>query len=189
MHVSGASRVSGIALASQPSTPSPCCSALATSGWRPTIHLVRTIRSFSSTKGKITISAIMMYFKKLGYLGAFRFLQRKDTKFLPEPSTLTGMLITADLIYAGRVTLPTVEEIGRMVYILKKGAVWSHLELIISSMPYGYSLACAINSPLAGIWYSPHGGPFWVEDISKLCLCTSHTSENVANTDCCSAAS
>lgn len=63
---------------------------------------------------------------KLGYVEAFQFLQRKDTmgrKFLPELGALTGMLITADLVYAGKVMLPTVEEMGHMVYILKKGAV------------------------------------------------------------------
>lgn len=64
---------------------------------------------------------------KLEYMQAFQFLQRKDMmgrKFLSELGALTSMLITTDLIYTSKVTLPTGEEMGYIVYILKKGAVF-----------------------------------------------------------------
>lgn len=62
---------------------------------------------------------------KMSYKDAFLFTQQKDRtikKILPQLGPLTGMLITADLVYAGKVAMPSAEEMGSMVHLLDKGA-------------------------------------------------------------------
>ncbi|KAI0640484.1 hypothetical protein C8Q79DRAFT_1015263 [Trametes meyenii] len=58
------------------------------------------------------------------YIEAYRFTQRvqRGHKILPQLSPLTGMLIAADLVYAGKVAMPSAEEMGEMVYLLDRGA-------------------------------------------------------------------
>ncbi|KAI0640352.1 hypothetical protein C8Q79DRAFT_930644 [Trametes meyenii] len=58
------------------------------------------------------------------YIEAYRFTQRvqRGRKILPQLGPLTGMLIAADLVYAGKVAMPSAEEMGEMVYLLDRGA-------------------------------------------------------------------
>ncbi|KAI0665425.1 hypothetical protein C8Q78DRAFT_995566 [Trametes maxima] len=70
----------------------------------------------------------MFKFKEPGwrmpYIEAYRFTQRvqRGHKILPQLGPLTGMLIAADLVYAGKVAMPSAEEMGEMVYLLDRGA-------------------------------------------------------------------
>ncbi|KAI0665364.1 hypothetical protein C8Q78DRAFT_995596 [Trametes maxima] len=62
---------------------------------------------------------------RMPFRNAYLFTQRKDGKghkLLPQLGSLTGMLITADLVYAGKVAMPSATEMGEMVYLLSKGA-------------------------------------------------------------------
>ncbi|KAI0676636.1 hypothetical protein C8Q78DRAFT_1073420 [Trametes maxima] len=61
---------------------------------------------------------------RMPYIEAYRFMQRvqRGRKILPQLGPLTGMLITADLVYAGKVAMPSVEEMGEMVHLLDRGA-------------------------------------------------------------------
>ncbi|KAI0666354.1 hypothetical protein C8Q78DRAFT_994787 [Trametes maxima] len=61
---------------------------------------------------------------RMPYIEAYRFTQhvQRGHKILPQLGPLTGMLITADLVYAGKVAMPSVEEMGEMVHLLDRGA-------------------------------------------------------------------
>lgn len=65
------------------------------------------------------------YDAKLPYIEAYNFTQKKKEKLkvLPQIGPLVGMLITSDLVYAGKVLEPTVEEFAILVAKLNKGAV------------------------------------------------------------------
>lgn len=55
-----------------------------------------------------------------------RFISSAKTKgvrLFPSFGELSAFLLAADLVYAGRIAMPTVEEVGRMVFRLKKGAL------------------------------------------------------------------
>ncbi|KAI0645311.1 hypothetical protein C8Q79DRAFT_1011390 [Trametes meyenii] len=58
------------------------------------------------------------------YIEAYRFTQRVQwgRKILPQLGPLTGMLIAANLVYTGKVIMPSAEEMGEMVYLLDRGA-------------------------------------------------------------------
>ncbi|KAI9065665.1 hypothetical protein FKP32DRAFT_1674557 [Trametes sanguinea] len=65
---------------------------------------------------------------QMGYKAAYLFSQQstrkegKQSKLLPQIGPLSGMLITSDLVYAGKVAMPSAKEMGEMVHLLNKGA-------------------------------------------------------------------
>ncbi|KAI0364740.1 hypothetical protein BV20DRAFT_1056967 [Pilatotrama ljubarskyi] len=80
---------------------------------------------------------------KMDYADAYRFTQsnkiknRKAQKLLPQIGPLTGMLITSDLVYAGKVAMPLASKMGEMVHLLDKGAdtCLRHFGLLHKSSP------------------------------------------------------
>ncbi|KAI0349280.1 hypothetical protein OH77DRAFT_1432209, partial [Trametes cingulata] len=80
---------------------------------------------------------------KMDYADAYRFTQsnkiknRKAQKLLPQIGPLTGMLITSDLVYAGKVAMPSASKMGEMVHLLDKGAdtCLRHFGLLHKSSP------------------------------------------------------
>ncbi|KAI0759532.1 hypothetical protein BD413DRAFT_496118 [Trametes elegans] len=65
---------------------------------------------------------------RIPYKDAYLFTQcskckdSKQARLLPQIGPLTGMLITVDLVYAGKVAMPSAEQMGEMVHSLDKGA-------------------------------------------------------------------
>lgn len=63
---------------------------------------------------------------KMTFKDAYQFTQRtgsKGRKILLQLGELTGMLITADLVYAGKVAMPTPQQMGEFVGYLGRGAL------------------------------------------------------------------